>query len=125
MGQKMRHSPSRRHKHLHNPAGFSKTKNFAAYHRSYHPLSHLHHGQLLKYKEMVQGNDGGDLVISLSNSLKNEKLKIDELVKQNKALKDSLNALSKNNSSSGKNNNEKPANTNDSKSQEFVLPKEN
>ena len=81
--------------------------------------------ELLKYKEMVQGNDGGDLVISLSNSLKNEKLKIDELVKQNKALKDSLNALSKNNSSSGKNNNEKPANTNDSKSQEFVLPKEN
>ena len=29
---------------------------------------------LLKYKEMVKGNDNGDLVINLSKNLKNEKL---------------------------------------------------
>ena len=81
--------------------------------------------ELLKYKELVQGNDSGDLVISLSKSLKNEKLKNDELVKEIKALKDSLNSISKNHSSAGNSTNENPVNTNDTNSKEFVLPKEN
>lgn len=83
---------------------------------------------LLKYKEMVKGNDGGDLVITLSKNLKAEKLKSDELMKQNQAMKDSiqvLNALLKNPNSktSGTgNSNSKPANNND---KVFILPKEN
>lgn len=45
---------------------------------------------LQKYKDLVKGNDGGDLVITLSKNLKAEKLKSDELVRQNQALKDSI-----------------------------------
>ncbi|OQA06282.1 MAG: hypothetical protein BWY67_01985 [Bacteroidetes bacterium ADurb.Bin397] len=83
---------------------------------------------LLKYKEMVKGNDGGDLVITLSKNLKAEKLKSDELMKQNQAMKDSiqvLNALLKNpngKTSGAGNSNSKPANNND---KVFILPKEN
>ena len=82
---------------------------------------------LQRYKELVKGNDGGDLVITLSKNLKSEKLKADELSKQNQALKDSIASLElqiknqsgKSNSSSGsKANSAKPENT-------FVLPKEN
>ncbi len=52
--------------------------------------------ELLPYKEMVRGNDGGDLVINLSKNLKAEKLKNEELQKANQALRDSLNqSLSK------------------------------
>ena len=47
--------------------------------------------ELMRYKEMVKGNDGGDLVINLSKNLKAEKLKNEELQKANQALKDSLN----------------------------------
>lgn len=42
---------------------------------------------LLKYKEMVTGNENGDLVINLSKSLKAEKLKNEELTKQINFLK--------------------------------------
>lgn len=83
---------------------------------------------LLKYKEMVKGNDGGDLVITLSKNLKAEKLKSDELMKQNQTMKDSiqvLNALLKNpngKTSGAGNSNSKPANNND---KVFILPKEN
>ena len=83
---------------------------------------------LLKYKEMVKGNDGGDLVITLSKNLKAEKLKSDELMKQNQAMKDSiqvLNALLKNpngKTSGAGNSNSKPSNNND---KVFILPKEN
>lgn len=45
---------------------------------------------LMKYKEMVQGNDNGDLVINLSKNLKNEKIINDELRKTNKQLTDSI-----------------------------------
>lgn len=81
---------------------------------------------LQKYKDLVKGNDGGDLVITLSKSLKAEKLKSDELAKQNQALKDSLqqlqiqtkNAAPKNSGGSSENPGNKNGNT-------FVLPKEN
>jgi chromosome segregation ATPase len=82
---------------------------------------------LQRYKELVKGNDGGDLVITLSKNLKSEKLKADELSKQNQALKDSIASLElqiknqsgkSNNSSGSKANSAKPENT-------FVLPKEN
>ncbi len=55
---------------------------------------------LLKYKEMVDGNDGGDVVISLSKSLKAEKLKNENLLKENKELKDSVLILQSINKSS-------------------------
>jgi hypothetical protein len=77
---------------------------------------------------MVKGNDGGDLVITLSKNLKAEKLKSDELLKQNQAMKDSiqvLNSLLKNpngKTSGTGNSNSKPANNND---KVFILPKEN
>lgn len=83
---------------------------------------------LLKYKEMVKGNDGGDLVITLSKNLKAEKLKSDELLKQNQAMKDSIQVLDSllknpNGKTSGTgNSNSKPANNND---KVFILPKEN
>ena len=49
--------------------------------------------ELGKYKEMVKGNDNGDLVINLSKNLKNEKLVNDELRKTNKTLVDSIQLL--------------------------------
>ena len=45
---------------------------------------------LMKYKEMVKGNDNGDLVINLSKNLKNEKLVNDDLRIKNKLLTDSI-----------------------------------
>lgn len=48
---------------------------------------------LLKYKEMVAGNENSDLIISLSKSLKAEKELNEKLKKENKALTDSLNLL--------------------------------
>ncbi len=48
---------------------------------------------LLKYKEMVAGNENSDLIISLSKSLKTEKELTEKLKKENKALTDSLNVL--------------------------------
>lgn len=49
--------------------------------------------ELQRYKELVRGNDGGDLVISLSKNLKAEKLRADELSRQNQLLRDSLQLL--------------------------------
>lgn len=48
---------------------------------------------LMKYKEMVKGNDNGDLVINLSKNLKNEKLVNDDLRIKNKLLTDSIASL--------------------------------
>lgn len=48
---------------------------------------------LLKYKEMIAGNENSDLIISLSKNLKIEKELNEKLRKENKALTDSLNVL--------------------------------
>ena len=93
---------------------------------------------LMKYKEMVKGNDNGDLVINLSKNLKNEKLLNDELNKSNKSLADSIVVLKnqikvinlKNPEYIINKLNEKdfPVNkkeTNPKKKEEFSLPKEN
>lgn len=48
---------------------------------------------LLRYKEMVAGNENSDLIISLSKSLKAEKELNEKLMKENKALTDSLNVV--------------------------------
>jgi len=74
---------------------------------------------LLKYKEMVSGNDNGDLVINLSKNLKAEKLKNEELSKQINLLKNGK-ELPKSTSPT----NEKPEETKKSDGG-FVLPKEN
>ena len=77
---------------------------------------------LNKYKELVKGNDNGDIVINLSKSLKAEKLKNEALLKQNKELKDNLQL----NQAQKKNQQAKP---DSSKVKDdnggFVLPKEN
>ena len=77
---------------------------------------------LNKYKDMVKGNEGGDVVISLSRNLKSEKLRVDELQKSNQALRDSISRLQielkKRKSGSEKSNTP-------SKSNSFALPQEN
>ena len=93
---------------------------------------------LLKYKEMVKGNNNGDLVINLSKNLKNEKLVNEELKKTNKLLNDSIAGLKNQlkesksktatqNSSQSKNK-EATVSSNDTiakPKEEFILPKEN
>jgi hypothetical protein len=84
---------------------------------------------LLKYKEMVAGNENSDLVISLSKALKTEKESNEMMIKQNKALTDSLSVLMKNSKSKNPapheiKNNEKPPGGNDTNTKGFVLPKE-
>jgi hypothetical protein len=49
--------------------------------------------ELMKYKEMVKGNDNGDLVINLSKNLKNEKTTNENLRAANKAQADSIQLL--------------------------------
>ena len=49
--------------------------------------------ELNKYKEMVKGNDNGDLVINLSKNLKNEKSNNENLRAINKAQADSIQLL--------------------------------
>ena len=79
-------------------------------------------GDLNKYKELVKGNDNGDIVINLSKSLKAEKLKNEELLKQNREYKEGLQS----NQAQKKNQSEKPDTTKQKeKSGGFVLPKEN
>ena len=78
--------------------------------------------ELYKYKELVKGNDNGDIVINLSKSLKAEKLKNEALTKQNQELKDILQA----NPSSKKTPPSKPDSTKEKvENGGFVLPKEN
>ncbi|MEO5571715.1 MAG: hypothetical protein ABIT08_13535 [Bacteroidia bacterium] len=81
--------------------------------------------ELLKYKEMVAGNENSDLIISLSKTVKAEKEENELLRKQNKALSDSLSTLSKNekpgNDQQEIKNNNKPKQSTD---KGFVLPKE-
>lgn len=84
--------------------------------------------ELLKYKELVAGNENSDLIISLSKSLKNEREANELLKQQNKTLADSLSAISKGQKSGKSNgqqeikNTEKTQPANDGKS--FALPKE-
>lgn len=80
---------------------------------------------LLKYKELVAGNENSDLIISLSKNLKNEKATSELLRKQNKELSDSLNVLIQ------KKGGARPAPVNTEKTEEikpsdkgFVLPNE-
>lgn len=84
---------------------------------------------LNKYKEMVKGNESGDLIITLSKNLKTEKLKSDELSRQNQALKDSIQVLLKMKTQSSKNggsqNQTPPPPPPDKNDKVFVLPKEN
>src|SRR5205085_848305 len=85
---------------------------------------------LLKYKDLVAGNENSDLIITLSQSLKAEKANTELLKKKNKELTDSLAVVK---SDAAKNNNQKTAGNfnksagNDTdtirKPQEFVLPK--
>ncbi len=51
--------------------------------------------ELLKYKELVAGNENSDLIITLSRTVKTEKAANEELRKQNKQLSDSLSAVLK------------------------------
>jgi len=51
---------------------------------------------LSKYKEMVnQNGDGGDLIITLSKNLKSEKIRNEELLNENRTLRDSVGVLNK------------------------------
>jgi len=79
---------------------------------------------LLRYKEMVTGNEGGDVVISLSRNLKAEKLRADELQKNNQTLKDSIGRLNleirKQKSGTGSDRSNSP-----SRGNSFSLPQEN
>lgn len=90
---------------------------------------------LNRYKEMVIGNDNGDLVINLSKNLKKEKINNNELSKANKLLRDTL-AVIKFELKTLKSNKESTINIKNEKSiidsvqekkpikKEFVLPKE-
>lgn len=51
--------------------------------------------ELMRYKTMVEGSGDGDVVISLSRSLKNEKLKNDNLLLENKKLRETIDKLKK------------------------------
>jgi cell division protein FtsB len=77
---------------------------------------------LLKYKEMVSGNDNGDLIINLSKNLKAEKLKNEELTKQIKLLKEGK-EIPISTPTTNSPTQEKPEER--KKSDGFVLPKEN
>lgn len=88
----------------------------------------LINADLNKYKEMVKGNESGDVVISLSKNLKSEKLRADELSRQNKALKDSidiLNAILKNEPVEKSKSREKTNTNSNNDKNIFILPKEN
>lgn len=84
--------------------------------------------ELLKYKELVAGNENSDLIISLSKSLKSEREANELLKQQNKTLTDSLSTISKGQKSGKTNgqqeikNSDKTPPVNDGKS--FALPKE-
>lgn len=88
----------------------------------------LINADLGKYKEMVKGNESGDVVISLSKNLKVEKLKSDELSKQNQALKDSVRVLQsmlRRESSGNKNQEDNRKARPEKENNVFALPKEN
>ncbi|MBL7923063.1 MAG: hypothetical protein JNL88_02590 [Bacteroidia bacterium] len=76
--------------------------------------------ELLRYKELVKGNEGGDLVITLSKNLKAEKLRADDLLKQNQALRDSIQQLQKSKAGSAKDT----APSGDKSNNMFTLPDE-
>ncbi len=78
---------------------------------------------LLKYKEMVSGNDNGDLVINLSKNLKAEKLKNEALTKQIQLLTEGK-EIPKSTPTSNSPTKDKPEETQKSDGG-FVLPKEN
>ncbi|MEP7169155.1 MAG: hypothetical protein ABI855_07260 [Bacteroidota bacterium] len=81
--------------------------------------------ELLKYKEMVAGNENSDLIISLSKTVKTEKEANQLLRKQNKELSDSLSILSKNQNQNNPVQEIKPeVKPKQSNDKGFVLPKE-
>ncbi len=73
--------------------------------------------ELNKYKEMIAGNDNGDLVINLSKSLKAEKEKSTSLQLANKKLQEELNYIRQQNKITT------PQNNQQKKSDDFNLPK--
>lgn len=84
--------------------------------------------ELNKYKDMVKGNESGDVVISLSRNLKAEKLRADELAKQNQSLRDSIRVLQiglKKTSSGNKITDDTLPSAPPKDDNVFVLPKEN
>lgn len=88
--------------------------------------------ELLKYKDMVAGNENSDLIITLSQNLKTEKANNEQLRKKNKELTDALAGAKpdstktrnqgKTSASLNKPISEEPADTMP-KQDEFVLPK--
>ena len=81
---------------------------------------------LQKYKDLVKGNEGGDLVITLSKNLKAEKIKSDELARQNQVLKDSLQVMQlQHKGSNSKPPGSSPDNSGNKNGNTFTLPKEN
>lgn len=82
-------------------------------------------GDLQKYREMVKGNDNGDLVINLSKSLKSEKLKNEELNEVIRQLRDSIQTLKQPGISNNQPQKDKKPSDGNEQPKEFVLPKEN
>ncbi|MEP7264656.1 MAG: hypothetical protein ABI772_09160 [Bacteroidota bacterium] len=106
-------------------------------------------GDLNKYREMVKGNDNGDLVINLSKNLKNEKTASEALRAANKSQADSIQLLKaqikelkkqpstkeketvkkedpkKEESKKEEPKKEEPANKDQQPKGEFILPKDN
>ena len=89
--------------------------------------------ELLKYKDMVAGNENSDLIISLSKSIKTEKEKNKiladsltllktELIKQKTSSK---NAKTNGSPNSNSENNKAPKDSTQQSKKDFVLPKEN
>lgn len=81
--------------------------------------------ELTKYREMVKGNEDGDIVINLSRNLKAEKLKNEELSKTNQQLRDSLLIMKNNQRQDAGDRSGSNSNPDTRKTKEFVLPKEN
>ena len=78
--------------------------------------------ELMKYKDMVSGNENSDLIITLSKAVKTEKENNELLRKQNKALSDSLSAI-KNQKPVNKQEEIKNNDKTNSTDKGFVLPK--
>lgn len=79
--------------------------------------------ELMKYKDMVAGNENSDLIITLSKTVKAEKENNELLRKQNKALSDSLSAITKNQKPVNKQEEIKNNDKTNSTDKGFVLPK--
>jgi hypothetical protein len=80
--------------------------------------------ELMKYKEMVKGNDNGDLVINLSRNLKNELTANEALRAANKALSDSLMLMKSQLKEKPQQQKQQPKAEENQSRTEFVLPNE-